>query len=422
MSERKILKAVTNRYLDSNDFNGLRMDELLGPRMSPKKVVSLVRGLVGQGLLRTLRQEDDSNPFILRHGCVSVEEQLAALDADRPIAACLYPTKQHLAKAVDPRRYEGRPFTLELALGGPQMAYRNFEPQVLEPYVADPRYTFENDDVGGRIGLQSKAEVPDRDNVFLQTFGFSFTQGSPDSKAATSLTRAVAVYLRYLSYLTPEHQTMWKTRQVVGEFGLHPDYHRSSIQGEWYQRFPIHTALMIEMKTVNEMADAMGRPRFFRETERPRDLFFLLRPTRKKYLDYVSLLDRLLSDNINVDFFKGEVESHFVTKHKGVQTKQPKGTITMLDEWIRGKVTQADDGIKEMIDDLRRIRKERQPAAHGLHDDDYDPSFFEAQRLRSQDAYVAVRLLRTMLAGHIAVRAAGIEAPKELNEGMLWFA
>ena len=422
MSKRKVLTAVTTKYLESPDFNGLPMGELLGPRMWPKKVLTIVRTLVADGLLRTLRSEHCSNPFILQWGCVSVEEQLEALDGERPFAAILYPSEEHLAKTVDRGQYERRPFTLELALGAPQLAHRNFEPMILEQYVSDPRYTFRNDDVCGQIGLRDDATVPDKDDVFLQTFGFSFAAAPPEA-GPRGHTRAVAVYLRYLNALTPEHQTMWKTRQVGNEFGLHPDYYRSSIQAEWYERFPIHTALIEEMKVVNEMSDAMGRALFFKDVERPRGLFFLLLPTRKKYLDYCSLLDRLLSENINLEFFKDEVERRFTDTNSGGVIGQAKGSITILKEWIRAtKVTMSDDYIDRMLKKFRQVREARQPAAHGLHDDEYDASFFEEQRLRAEDAYLAVRILRMMLAGHPAVRARRIEAPMQLNEGSLWFA
>ena len=81
-----------------------------------------------------------------------------------------------------------------------------------------------------------------------------------------------------------------------------------------------------------------------------------------------------------------------------------------------------DDYVDRMLKKFRLVRKARQPAAHGLHDNEYDASFFEEQRLRAEDAYIAVRILRMILAGHPAVRTCGIEAAKELNEGLLWFA
>ncbi len=62
--------------------------------------------------------------------------------------------------------------------------------------------------------------MPSTDKFLLETFGFSYD---------AELSRAVAVFLRYLSDLTPQHQQIWNTKLLQGDFELHPDYSKISM-------------------------------------------------------------------------------------------------------------------------------------------------------------------------------------------------
>ena len=72
--------------------------------------------------------------------------------------------------------------------------------------------------------------MTESDQVFLQTFGFCYD---------ANLNRAVAVFVHYLSDLTPEHQQIWKAKELTGEYTLHPDYYRNSILGQWDEKISI---------------------------------------------------------------------------------------------------------------------------------------------------------------------------------------
>ncbi|MDI6696727.1 MAG: hypothetical protein QME21_16890 [Anaerolineales bacterium] len=56
------------------------------------------------------------------------------------IHACGYSTSEHLANVVNHQDYEGKPYTLSLALGEHQLSYKAFDLSVLEFYQDDPRY------------------------------------------------------------------------------------------------------------------------------------------------------------------------------------------------------------------------------------------------------------------------------------------
>lgn len=111
--------------------------------------------------------------------------------------------------------------------------------------------------------------MPEKDQVLLQTLD------SPTT--ATSI--AVAVFLRYLQGLSPEHQRIWHARELTGDYKLHPDYYRSSILGDWGTRISIFEALPLT-KAINEMSVLIGKAPLFRHTfdsdrtERLRLLYF----------------------------------------------------------------------------------------------------------------------------------------------------
>jgi hypothetical protein len=98
-----------------------------------------------------------------------------------------------------------------------------------------------------------------------------------------------------LADLTPEHQQIWKGKELTGDYALHPDYYRNSILGEWGTKVSIFEAFIEEMKIINRMAEKMGRPPLFRndfsEGGKPREFGFLVRPTLKEFNSFVLLLD-----------------------------------------------------------------------------------------------------------------------------------
>ena len=91
-----------------------------------------------------------------------------------------------------------------LALGKAQLEYKSFELSVLELYRNDPRYSYEYDDIHGYISIRDelygKSKMKASDEILLESFGVSFDDED---------NVYVAVFLRYLSRLSPEHQLIW---------------------------------------------------------------------------------------------------------------------------------------------------------------------------------------------------------------------
>ena len=249
--------------------------------------------------------------------------------------------------------------------------------------------------------------MSESDQVLLNTFGFAYNE---------NLDRAVAVYIRYLADLSPEHQRVWKAKELEGTYTLHPDYYRNTIIGEWGERLPIFQAFVIEMWLINRMAIAINRPPLFREDygeygeNRPRKFAFIVRPTLEEFNAFILLLDKMISDNLSKDFFMKEVPYEVEIERKdGKIIVQPKGTIQLLDEWFRSKFRTSDwEDWDETIKTFKQIRKMRQEPAHSVNEDVFDPEYFRQQREIVIQAYEAVRTIRLMFANHPAVKRASI--------------
>jgi hypothetical protein len=258
---KSLLEELTAFYLNSGDFNGIPALQLADRLKEQWECVKpIAAALIEKELIGILDTNSDANPAIIRVGFEPKGVQIKKLDNSNLRHVYIYPRTAHLKSVVNPSDYIGRPYVLELALGHPQLSFRSFDLSVLEFYRNDPRYSYENRDIDGYIAVRDEfyrsADMAEKDQVLLQSFGFSFDQNG---------NRAVAVFLRYLADLSPEHQQIWKAKELSEPHELHPDYFRYSILGDWGERFPIFVAFAVEMHLLNRMARAMGRPNLFRQ-------------------------------------------------------------------------------------------------------------------------------------------------------------
>ena len=218
---------------------------------APGAVRALARPLVTNGSVSLVFGDMHPNPYIRALPDEPVEDQLKKLETASLDHVCAYPTAQHLKDVVDPANYGGRPYALALALGGAQLSHKAFDLHVLEFYRNDPRYSYDCDDIYGNLSARSEeGELRSGDQAFMR-FGFAFEH---------DLTRHAAAFLWDLFKLTPEHQQMWKAREVEAETALHPDYYRTQILGAWPTRMSIYEAFLAELQTINKMAAAIEAP------------------------------------------------------------------------------------------------------------------------------------------------------------------
>jgi hypothetical protein len=416
-----IVDLITEFYLASHDFNGIAL-----PQLSQR--CNCTKDELVDALGEPIRQRhvgivfgSDDNPHIQRTGFREPEDQIARL-ADDFEWSCAYPRSTILSESVDAAQFNSEPYKLALALGEPQLAYRAFDLSVLEFYRNDPRYLYHANDMSGRICIADEhfqtGTVPESDEILLESFGFAYDD---------DMNRAVAVFLRYLRRLSPEHQQIWQAKQLPDGYKLHPEYFNSSLRGAFPTHVSIHDAFLAELFVINCMAKEMGRKQLFRQDYgrylegKPPKFSFLIRPTAGEFNSYVLLLDQLLSDNINVHFFADDVEREKdVERSDGKIEVQRKGTIQILDEWMRKYFTFSDpQPWDECIAGMKRVRKLRQKPAHAVNEDRFDQQYFKDQRELILAAYKSIRTIRLLLANHPDVIEASIDVPSTLLEGKI---
>ena len=361
------------------------------------------------------------NPHIRGFSNVAKNKILENFDAvEYPGHTCLYPHEKKLVNSKRIADYSETPFTMELAKGAGQLDYRVFDLSVLEYYRNDPRYSYNTDFIHGQICIIDEFfgsdTIPERDQILLETFGFAYSR---------DFNRYVAVFLRYLANLSAEHQNVWAAKEVKGDIKLHPDYYASSILGSCGSRMSIFSAFTEELKIINEMSILIGKPELFRNSydkNTPREFGFLLRPTQAEFNNFILLLDKMMSDNINKKFFEGDVELETEEKRRdGKIIVRPKGTIQMLSEWINKYFRPADPKpLEEMVNAFKKVRSLRQKPAHKVSIDSFDLELFKKQRDIIVNSYDAIRTLRQILANHPKVMSNPPKINEQLFDGKIW--
>jgi hypothetical protein len=424
LEQESILKIITDFFTSSRDFNGISTTILAEKSgLEWNNFIKVLCSLIEEDLVGVIYSDTSLNPHIIRLGFEQKQNQISKLSEEVIKESCTYPCRQHLENIVDKTKYRDMPYSLPLALGEPQLNYRSFDLSVLEAYRNDPCYIYKNNDISGWISVSDdfyeSNSIQQKDKILLESFGFAYNN---------DFDRAVAVFLTYLSSLSPEHQQIWLTKELKGDYRLHPDYYRNSIVGDWGEKLPIFDAFISELYLINQMAEAMKRPKLFRSDfgkygeNKPLKFSFLVRPTLAEFNDFVLLLDKMLSENLNKDFFKNEVsfESEIARQDGKIQV-QNRGTLQILDDWIRKSFRTSNwEPWGKSIATMRHVRKLRQQPAHAIHENDFNQNYFRQQRKLIIEAFDAVRTLRMLLENHPLVRSSNIDVPIELREGRIW--
>ncbi|MCK4623018.1 MAG: hypothetical protein KAT62_12480 [Desulfuromonadales bacterium] len=417
-----ILSSISEFYISSRGFNGIPISTLAKKVETAQDALPHVLSeLLDEDKIEIIYGNYHPNPHIKAFSGFAKEEQKANLENEELLnQACVYPSQEHLKQVVPDSLYDDRPYSRELALGAGQLDFRPFDLSVLEFYRNDPRYHYENNDISGWISVHDEyfesEKMPTSDQTLLQTFGFCYTE---------NLDRAVAVFLRYLCDLSPEHQQIWKAKELAGDYKLHPDYYRNSILGDWGTKISIFDAFIEELSVINEMCGLMQKPPLFKNTfksARPREFGFLLRPTLSEFNSFVHLLDKLMSDNLNKKFFEDEIElEDEEERNDGKIIIKPKGTIRLLQEWVEIYFRPTDpEPLNELFSAFKKVRKLRQKPAHAIKENEFDQKYFKDQRQLVKEACRAVRTIRLILANHPKVKENPPEINRHLFKGEIW--
>jgi hypothetical protein len=407
-----ILEQVVAHYLRTNDFNGMGVSSL-----GSSADLIAIKELIAEGSLDLVRGDGHPNPHIKAFPAESIELQIEKIEA-HGLEGCLYPTPR-LLNERSAGVGETAPYTRALKEGAPQLSFRTFDLRALEWYRNDPRFDFDVDDIHGRILQKQGTQVADRAVVLdgLEFFEFGFAYDSERH-------RAVAAFIRYLHDLPEAQQIEMQKHELTGSYKLHPDFYRTQIIGDFPERISIYDAFLQEKLEINRICALMGKPKLFRteygDLKRPRGFGILIRPTKKEFRDFALILDQLLSDDLNRDFFKGDLElNRNLTDEDGNLVALPKGTIQLLEEWIGTKFKPAEPAdMAELFGNLRAVRKVRQKPAHIVEDNEFDQKYVAEQRQLIIQAFDAVRTLRMVLENHPAAR--NHEVPDYLRDAKVW--
>jgi hypothetical protein len=422
VTEQAILDSATDYYLGSGDFNGLSAHQLCETFGPWEELVPYVERLIERDVLGVLSESVEMNPHIVRTDFLPKEKQSLLLQSKTLHHVCLYPRAVHLSAVVDHNQFAGMPYRLALALGAPHLSIRFFDLAILEMYRNDPRYNYDCNDIGGQISVSDEHfasdTMPTKDKVVLENFGFAYND---------DFDRGVAAFVSSLAKLSPEHQQIWSAKEHSGGYRAHPNWYKSQVLGQWADSATVFAAFLYELYLINQMAKSMGRPALFRQDfgeygeGKPKKFAFLVRPTQAEFNDFALLLDKVLSENIDKAFFQDEVLARTETKRDdGAVEVSQKGTLALLDEWIR-KTFVGDNSAQWQvaIGTLREIRKLRQKPAHILNEDAFDQKYLRQQRELMEKAFGALTTLRQILQHDKAVATANISVPDWLEKGTI---
>jgi hypothetical protein len=405
MDTLTMLTMITDYYLTSREFNGLPVSKLDG---DSTKIANSLTNLLATEKITLNFGDRNPNMHILAVEPESLESQLTKLNKQLQsgiLDFCVYPSKMHLHEIEDINKYEGKPFTKLLALGVPQLTYRAFDMKVLEFYRNEPRYEYKVNDIIGTIFDKDESKLEKCDEILIKNFGFAYDKDIQN--------RYVVAFIYYLSCLTPKHQIHWKANLVEVETKLHPDFVRIA-HGEWGEGVSVFDAFFDEIRLINEMTENIFNVSLFKNHhDKPKKFGFLIRTTLEEFHGFIHLLDKMLSDNLNMDFFKKD--SSINIEENG----RIKGTINLLEEWLGLRFRPEDpQPIEYMIKFFKDIRKRRMKPAHKIIEDDWDNKYFTEQRAVIIEAYKHIRTLRQIFAGH--PKARDIDIPNYLLQGKIW--
>lgn len=433
--KEKILLVIYDFFVSSNDFNGLPLRGVSKKfNIDYSESIDYVIDLVKTGKVSI---QSSTNPHIIGwyHDIVwqsEVLEQaktikehpvftfgnLQVMEEDSEYPICLYPSKSYLKEHRDVSDLIESPYTKQLALGEPQLDFHFFEIDVLERYFNDPRYRFDFQDYSGAISCETDENgntiLEEKDQTFLETFGLGFDENER---------RVAVVFTRYLKDLPSAHQLYWHTKEIFSDCKVLKEYYENAINGEFTNSISIFSAFIEELNCLYDITEfifgiSLLKTKFEGE-KRPKEMTFFFLPTSKNYENFVHLLDKMLSDNINKKFFNGKIEEYeLVPLENNLVERRLKGTLKMLEEWFgnnfKAKNTESFTNIFRY---LKEIRKERQHPAHCISKNTYDEKYVELQKEMIEKAYEAVRALRTAFQNH--PKAKSFEIPTYLDEAEL---
>ena len=394
----RVRRSIVDAYVVSAElgaFNGVSGKALLkwtGDELLLRKIHEM---LIKEDDFSVSFASIDINPHIKRLPELPPNEQIKRLQTEKLAEFCVYPSAAAVMQHENLPDFTTKPFSQMLLQVKAQLDFVCFELQVLSRYTEDPRYSLDFGDYMGDLSISDKCyldqDFSERDKVGLQTFGLGFdTQKNP----------VVVVFLRYLANLSPEHQQYWNSFRFSGEAWPSKPYYESSFEGNFWDNRSLRYAISAEIRVIRQMTlAAWGTPLFRQELPilGAIELTAFQLPTQKNFDSFVHSLDKVLSENIDKNFFKGRVrQKDEIISNGGEREVRNRGSLAMLEEWLRCTVNwESEEKFREIIiAPLETVRRLRQKPAHGFTLNSHSGDFTKKRRKLLWDVYNSLANMR----------------------------
>lgn len=432
VNHQLVLDKVYQFFIESSDFNGIPLSSLADEtKIEYLKIIDIVKQLVIENKVSV---QNGNNPHIISMCHYNLNSQIEILDeakdnktttielnveAVRFISesylVCVYPSEDYLKSKRNVSEFVNQPYTCQLALGEPQLKPIFFDTEVLDRYYRDPRYYFSFENYSGRISCNVDQDgnlfLPENDQVYIKSIGLG-----TDSFG----NRVIVSFLRYLKDLPYEHQIFWKNKEINDNCSIYEEYYQNMIEGRWTNSISIFSGFIAEQKALNDLAKGIFGKCIFNDTyegeKRHNGFTYFFLPTSKHYYDFVSLLDKMISDNINYKFFKHtNIELFDIEFKDGLHEKKQKGTLRLFQEWLtESYCPDKPNEVKELFKSWNIIRGERMNPAHKISENVYDKTYFKKQMQLINEAYRTMKELRMVFQSH--PKAKNVELDKSLDK------
>ena len=422
-------KLVYDFFIESNDYNGIPLRQVsteLG--IEYIESIDIIKQLVNDGLVMI---QSSTNPHIYNFEHCT-EWQIEILESAKGITEtiennglfeihyentqfpiCLYPTHSVLKKKRDISTMGF--YSKRLALCEPQFKVIYFDLNVLERYSNDPRYELHYNSYSGYISYEydkdGNSEMPETNQIYLKSFGLGYDSNN---------NRIICVFLKDLGKLSETQQAYWYSYETVDtNCKMTEEYYANTVIGNWTNSYSIYRAFTCELNTLNELSIVVFATPLFLKTFNEGELSFSFLPTSKNYYAFTLMLDKMISDNLNRSFFKSfTMEMYSYIKKDGFVEKINKGTIQLLEEWLKQYYQTTDTkGLDNIFKAFREVRKERQVPAHKTIGNTFSKEYAKKQDLLMREVYYAMSSLRHIFQQH--PKAKGVKIPKWLDEGKI---
>ena len=405
--KEKILKIITDYYLNSGDFNGLPLYYF------DKNYTDLICQLIDEGKVEVLSSAFVINPHIKAFRLNIDKEEQKKEVINNGDSVVLYPTEKYLKEL---NLNSEKPFTKMLLEGQGQLKIVFFKIEILETYFQDPRYKVFWYDYRGSIVVSDEFYDENLESEYIKDFGLGY------HKEKLYEERVVGVFLGDLAELSLNAQLKWKANYLENQqdYFINDGFYKNLILGEWIDEVSIYDAILDEMIIINKMCENMGIPHLFRKTyephtfEKPEDYRIMFLPTLKNYYSFVLVLEKIIIHNINYKTFI--TTAKYI---KPVERKDGKGnlkhSLNMMSEWLKQNISTNEDIDKLIINPLKSIRKIRQVPAHEIYSNQYDKLLYKKQNEIILETYKAIRSIRLFFANYPGNQ--DIEIPEYLITG-----